>query len=246
MSVKSFANTAGLSGQSKPPVMSGNLTAVDNSRAGRRDSACMVTALRPRTQRPRSDGDSDQRQAFGGILNTNQQRGTLDAGSDLGTRLVTRTERRLLDLRQPRANRDKAEKLGWKVVREFVVAESAKRGAECNKHSTRCCLLWMKKNARKEQINVILSHKLDRVCRNMRDAVRLQELEDEYHIQLAFVENQFGQGAAGTLSFNVYGRRGTILQRQLTHRSAQRNGRTCASGMAYGARTLWLYELRRS
>ena len=49
----------------------------------------------------------------------------------------------------------------------------------------------------------ILSHKLDRVCRNMQDAVRLQELEDACGVQLTFVENQFGPGAAGALSFNV-------------------------------------------
>ena len=49
----------------------------------------------------------------------------------------------------------------------------------------------------------LLSHKLDRVCRNMRDAVRLQELEEACGVQLAFVDNQFGPGAAGALSFNV-------------------------------------------
>ena len=36
----------------------------------------------------------------------------------------------------------------------------------------------------------------------MRDAVRLQEIEETCG-QLAFVENQFGLGAAGALSFNV-------------------------------------------
>ncbi len=102
---------------------------------------------------------------------------------------------------QLRATRDMAKKLGWIIVKEFVVAESAKRGSE--RRAFNEMLRWVKKNARKELINVILSHKLDRVCRNMRDAVRLQELEDDFHIQLAFVENQFGGGAAGTLSFNV-------------------------------------------
>src|SRR4029079_15015974 len=53
------------------------------------------------------------------------------------------------------------------------------------------------------KIKAILSHKLDRVCRNIREAVRLQELEDGCNVQLAFVDNQFGTGAAGTLSFNV-------------------------------------------
>ena len=62
---------------------------------------------------------------------------------------------------------------------------------------------WVRANARREKIGVIMSHKLDRVCRNMRDAVRLQELEDTCGVHLAFVENQFGPGAAGALSFNV-------------------------------------------
>ncbi|MEK7745312.1 MAG: recombinase family protein, partial [Elusimicrobiota bacterium] len=62
---------------------------------------------------------------------------------------------------------------------------------------------WVKANARREKIKAILAHKLDRVCRNMRDAVRLQELEDGCGVQLAFVDNEFGPGAAGALSFNV-------------------------------------------
>jgi hypothetical protein len=62
---------------------------------------------------------------------------------------------------------------------------------------------WVKANAKRQKIKAILSHKLDRVCRNVRDAVRLQELEDICGVQLAFVENQFGPGAAGVLSFNV-------------------------------------------
>ncbi|MEW6199766.1 MAG: recombinase family protein [Planctomycetota bacterium] len=102
---------------------------------------------------------------------------------------------------QLRACRDRAEKNGWTVVREFVVAESAKRGAE--RLAFNDMLKWLRANAKREQITIILSHKLDRACRNMRDAVRLQELEDQHGVQLAFVENQFGPGAAGALSFNV-------------------------------------------
>ncbi|MCO6454796.1 MAG: recombinase family protein [Pirellulaceae bacterium] len=102
---------------------------------------------------------------------------------------------------QLRANRERAERAGWKVVREFVVAESAKRGAERTAFNE--MFSWVKANAKREKIKAILSHKLDRVCRNMRDAVRLQELEDACGVQLAFVENQFGPGAAGALSFNV-------------------------------------------
>ncbi len=102
---------------------------------------------------------------------------------------------------QLRAIRDRADANGWKIVREFVVAESAKRGAERTAFNE--MFAWVKSNARREKIKAIASHKLDRVCRNIRDAVRLQELEDLCGVELAFVDNQFGPGAAGALSFNV-------------------------------------------
>ncbi|MBN2583671.1 MAG: recombinase family protein [Planctomycetes bacterium] len=102
---------------------------------------------------------------------------------------------------QLRAMRDKAAKAGWHIVREFVVAESAKRGAD--RLAFNQMFKWVKANAKRDKINAIFAHKLDRVCRNMRDAVRLQELEDTCGVQLSFVENQFGPGAAGALSFNV-------------------------------------------
>lgn len=102
---------------------------------------------------------------------------------------------------QLRVSRDRAQANGWHVVREFIVAESAKRGAERKAFNE--MFAWVKANAKREKIKAILSHKLDRVCRNMRDAVRLQELEDICGVQLAFVDNQFGPGAAGALSFNV-------------------------------------------
>jgi site-specific DNA recombinase len=102
---------------------------------------------------------------------------------------------------QVRVNRERAQANGWHIAREFVVAESAKRGAERKVFNE--MFAWVKANAKREKIRTILSHKLDRVCRNMRDAVRLQELEDTCGVQLAFVDNQFGPGAAGALSFNV-------------------------------------------
>lgn len=102
---------------------------------------------------------------------------------------------------QLRSMRDKAAKLGWTIVREFVVAESAKRGAD--RKAFNDMLRWIKKNAKRKKIDAIFAHKLDRVCRNMPDAVRLQALEDDHGVTLAFVENDFGPGAAGALSFNV-------------------------------------------
>lgn len=102
---------------------------------------------------------------------------------------------------QLRLTRERAEKNGWTIVREFAVSESAKRGAE--RLAFNEMFNWVRKHARKDKIKAILAHKLDRVCRNMRDAVRLQELEDACGVELAFVDNQFGPGAAGALSFNV-------------------------------------------
>ena len=102
---------------------------------------------------------------------------------------------------QLRATRDRAEREGLKVAREFTVAESAKRGAE--REQFNAMVAWVKKNAKREMISHLLAHKLDRVCRNMRDAVRMQELEDQCGVKLMFVDNQFGPGAAGALSFNV-------------------------------------------
>ncbi|GIX04905.1 MAG: hypothetical protein KatS3mg114_0774 [Planctomycetaceae bacterium] len=102
---------------------------------------------------------------------------------------------------QLRATRERAAKHGWNVIREFSVAESAKRGA--TRQTFNDMVRWVKANAKRENLRAILSHKLDRVCRNMRDAVRMQELEDQHGVSLAFVDNEFGPGPAGALSFNV-------------------------------------------
>ena len=102
---------------------------------------------------------------------------------------------------QARAIRDKAQKEGWKVVKEFSVAESAKRGAD--RAEFKNMLAWVRQNAKRENIKGLVCHKLDRACRNMRDAVQLQLLEDECGVKPLFVDNQFGQGAAGQFSFNI-------------------------------------------
>ncbi len=102
---------------------------------------------------------------------------------------------------QLRVSQEKAQREGWKVVEEFAVAESARRGAE--RQAFNEMVAWVRKNAKRLNIQAILSHKLDRICRNIRDAVRMQEMEDKYGVKLAFVDNEFGPGAAGMLSFNV-------------------------------------------
>ena len=141
---------------------------------------------------------------------------------------------------QLRFNRDRAQANGWHVVREFVVAESAKRGAERRMFNE--MFAWVKANAKREKIKAILSHKLDRVCRNMRDAVRLQELEDACGVQLAFVDNQFGPGALERSVVQRDGRRRPILQRQSAVRSAEGNGREGPARLADRARTVRIHE----
>ena len=59
---------------------------------------------------------------------------------------------------------------------------------------------------------MIQSHSLDHICRNRRDAVRLQEPEDQHGSTLAFVDNQFSAGPAGVLSFNVMPAVAQVLQ----------------------------------
>ena len=118
------------------------------------------------------------------------------------TRVSSREQREGYSIdAQLRLTRERAEASGWNVAREFVVTESAKRGAA--RTIFKQMFAWVKANAKREKITAILSHKLDRICRNMRDAVRLQELEDVCGVRLTFVENQFGPGAAGAFSFNV-------------------------------------------
>ena len=102
---------------------------------------------------------------------------------------------------QLRIARERAQREGWTVVREFAVAESARKSAD--RKAFQEMLDWVHKNAKRQNIRTILSHKLDRICRNMRDAVRMQEMEDKYGVKLSFVDNEFGPGAAGLLSFNV-------------------------------------------
>ncbi|HLX62906.1 MAG TPA: recombinase family protein [Planctomycetota bacterium] len=102
---------------------------------------------------------------------------------------------------QQRATRDRASRDGLRIVREFAVAESAKRGAD--RVGFEKMLQWVRENSKREQVGAILFHKLDRACRNVRDAVRLQDLKDTFGIQLLFVENEFGKGAAGMLNFNM-------------------------------------------
>lgn len=102
---------------------------------------------------------------------------------------------------QLRAIHDRAEREGWRIIKEFNVTETGRRSAERKKF--REMTSWVQANAKREKIGGILFHKLDRACRNMRDAMALKDLEDAHGVKLYFVENQFGDGPSGNLSFNV-------------------------------------------
>ncbi|MBM4082041.1 MAG: recombinase family protein, partial [Planctomycetes bacterium] len=175
---------------------------MDRRRPPGRDAPRMVEGIRPPRRRRGGHRDSDERQAAGGGAHEAVPERRPAMKVVVWARVSSREQKEGYSLdAQLRANREKARREGWTVVQEFVIAESAKRGAERAEFNR--MLAWVKKHARRAGIEAILSHKLDRVCRNMRDAVRLQELEDECGVRLAFVENQFGPGAAGALSFNV-------------------------------------------
>ncbi|MGD0088395.1 MAG: recombinase family protein [Planctomycetota bacterium] len=102
---------------------------------------------------------------------------------------------------QRRAIEDYCASSEAKIIRVFSCAESAKPGAARKEFNA--MLDWVRHNVRREQIGGMVFHKLDRACRNMRDAVRLKEIEQEHGVRLFFVDQQFGEGAAGQLSFNI-------------------------------------------
>ena len=119
---------------------------------------------------------------------------------------------------QLRAMRDRAKDFDWRIAREFEVAESAKRGAE--RIAFNQMLAWVRANAKREKITAILSHKLDRVCRNMRDAVRLQDLEDTCGGASGVCRQPVRARSGRHLVFQRDGRRRPVLQRQFAVRSA--------------------------
>ncbi len=81
------------------------------------------------------------------------------------TRVSSREQREGYSIdAQLRVTREKAQRQGWTVAREFDLDESAKRGAERKVFNQ--MLQWIKTNAKRERIHAILCHKLDRVCRN--------------------------------------------------------------------------------
>src|SRR5690554_2484212 len=159
---------------------------MDFGRIADRDHRTLVGVVWPTDQRRRGRGDSHECETNGRVAAEITKGWRQRMNVVAWARVSSREQREGYSIdAQIRAMRDKAAKAGWTIIREFAVAESAKRGAD--RIAFNQMFKWVKSNAKREKINAIFAHKLDRVCRNMRDAVRLQELEDTCGVQLTFV-----------------------------------------------------------
>lgn len=81
---------------------------------------------------------------------------------------------------------------GCEVVKEFIDVESAKQTGRT--HFTKMIELL-----RKTPVDAIICHKVDRLCRNFRDYVTVDELT----VKPMFVEEEFADNAAGKLTFGL-------------------------------------------
>ncbi|MCK4856506.1 MAG: recombinase family protein [candidate division Zixibacteria bacterium] len=89
--------------------------------------------------------------------------------------------------------REYADKKGYQIVSEYIDVESAKRAGRTNFNR-------MIKHIRSDKnIQAIICHKVDRLCRNFRDYVTV----DELNIKPMFVEEEFPDNAAGKLTFGM-------------------------------------------
>jgi site-specific DNA recombinase len=84
-----------------------------------------------------------------------------------------------------------ADKKGLHIEQMFVEVESAKKSGRPKFDEM---LAYLKKNP---QVQGILCHKVDRLCRNFKDYVTIDELP----ISAFFVEEEFANNAAGKLTF---------------------------------------------
>src|SRR5262249_11999938 len=135
---------------------------MDHQRPDRRNTARVVGILRSGSYGGRSCRNPAKRETVrrGGPEGMAQEeRSSMNV--IIWARVSSREQREGYSIdAQLRATRDKAQKAGWHVVREFAVAESARRGAE--RVAFNEMLQWVKTNAKRQKIEAILSHKLDR------------------------------------------------------------------------------------
>jgi DNA invertase Pin-like site-specific DNA recombinase len=85
-----------------------------------------------------------------------------------------------------------ASKRKLQVVREFIDVESAKQAGRTNFGE-------MIEYVREEAVDTIICHKVDRLCRNFRDFVTI----DDLGIPPIFVEEEFADNASGKLTYGL-------------------------------------------
>jgi len=93
---------------------------------------------------------------------------------------------------QLEACRTLAGKRGYRVIQEFIDVESAKEAGRTNFGK-------MVDYIRKDGVEVIVCHKVDRLCRNFRDFVTVDDLE----ASPIFVEEEFPDNASGKLTYGL-------------------------------------------
>ncbi|HEX9746643.1 MAG TPA: recombinase family protein [bacterium] len=85
-----------------------------------------------------------------------------------------------------------AQKRNFEIVEEFIDVESAKQAGRTNFGAM---IKFLKSN----RVDAIICHKVDRLCRNFRDFVTV----DELGIAPVFVEEEFPDNASGKLTYGL-------------------------------------------
>ena len=88
--------------------------------------------------------------------------------------------------------RELADKEGYKVAKEFIDVESAKQPGRTNFNK-------MVEYIKDDSVDTIICHKVDRLCRNFKDYVTIDDLK----VKPLFVEEEFADNAAGKLTFGL-------------------------------------------
>src|SRR4030066_1076417 len=86
-----------------------------------------------------------------------------------------------------------AEKKGLEVVKEFQEIETAKKAGKVIFNEM---IDFIRKN---QEVQGIVCHKVDRLCRNFKDFVTT----DDLGIKAYFVEEEFAENATGKLTFGM-------------------------------------------
>ena len=94
---------------------------------------------------------------------------------------------------QMRLIRDYAKKKGCRIVKEFIDIESARKTGRKNFNE----MIGFVKNT--PSIETVICHKVDRLCRNFRDFITI----DDLRVKPLFVEEEFPDNASGKLTYGM-------------------------------------------